>query len=225
MLPATRKIILAFLFLFPALALAACGKNGPESSLSNGLSAPEMAESPKLFSQWKPGKQDEGYLVALKSAIVEDRVYDWDTLASAIIVRAMPFSPTVAQAAESMHGGSPYYLKEINSWGKNSAFKPGEPVVVLLGLYSPSLGEKDVTRLERFRPVLVTEDGRALAALEIKRYGRAATFVLDHFPIFNKWEEVFMVRFPAPAKSWQRGPLTFQLEWPGGTQHLTLKAE
>lgn len=225
MLPAARKMILVFLFLFAALALAACGKNGAESPLADGLSAPETTKPSKLFGQWKPGQQDESYLAALKAAIVEDKVYDWDTLASAIIVRALPFSPTVAQAAESVHGGSSYYHKEINLWGRNSAFKPGAPVVVLLGLYSPNLGEKDVTRLERFRPVLVTEDGRALAALEIKRYGRAKTFIMDHFPIFNNWEEVFMVKFPAPAKSWQRGPLTFRLEWPGGSQHLTLKAE
>lgn len=223
---AARKIFLICLFLLSAPALAACSKNGSEGLSGGELSALKTARSSSgPFGEWKPSQKDERYLAVLKSTMVEDRVYSWNTLASAIIVRALPYSPTVAQAAEYMYGDSPYYHNEVGRWGRSSAFKAGAPVVVLLGLYSPKLGEKDLTKLERFRPILMTADGRALAAIEIKRYGRASTFVQDHFPVFDHWEEVYMVKFPAPAKSWQTGPLTFRLEWPGGTQNLTLNVE
>ena len=221
---AARSLILFNLMLFSAVALCSCTKSAADGYGSE-LTSLRSARSSGPFADWKPNQRDERYLALLKSHLVEDRVYSWNTLASAIIVKALPYSPTVAEAAEFMFGDSPYYHNEIGRWGRNSAFKAGAPVVVLVGLYTPDLKEKDVTKLERFRPMLMTADGRSLEALEIKRYGRASAFIGDHFPIFNHWEEVFMVKFPAPSKSWQRGSLSFRLEWPGGSQHLTLIAD
>lgn len=228
---AARACPLLCLFLI-CLAFSACAKDkttygpGSENEPAGSYGA---ADSPPggfaPFRDWKPTEKDEQYLDLLRSAAVEGRAYNWNTLASAIIVKALPYSPQVAAAAEHMHGGRPYFSNETGRWGLNSAFTPGAPVVVLMGLYVPDLKEKDVVKLERFSPVLIAGDGRELKPLAIKRYGRASDFIRDNFPVFNHWEEVYMLKFPAPSKSWQRGTLLFRLSWPGGAQDLTLKVE
>lgn len=218
--------VIRFVFLlccFSAfLALPGCAKETAVSNPGVGPEALAGQDSRAPFSTWKPTEKDEKYLTVLKSALVEDRVYSWNTLASAVIVRALPYSARVAGAAEYMHGDRPFFYNEVGRWGRNAAFKPGAPVVVLMGLYAPGLREKDVTKLERFRLRLAAPDGRLLEPLEIKRYGRASVFIGDHFPVFNHWEEVYMVKFPSPGSNWQSGRLSFQLDWPGGSQHLSL---
>lgn len=218
--------------LLTGLVFSACARDktvydrGSENEATTNYSAKDSSSGGFApFSDWKPTVKDERYLTLLKSAAVEDRTYSWNTLASAIIVKALPYSPKVAAAAEHMHGGRPYFSNEVGRWGRNSAFNPGAPVVILMGLYVPDLKEKDVTKLERFSPVLITGDGRELKPLEIKRYGRASDFIRDNFPVFNHWEEVYMLKFPAPSRSWQRGTLSFRLDWPGGAQDLKLQVE
>lgn len=213
--------------LLLALALGGCAREGgPARAGQDGFAYPRAGagDGGGPFGEWKPTGQDERYLELLKASLVEDRVYSWNTLASAVIVRALPYSPQVAGAAEARYGDRPTFINEVGRWGRTSAFRPGAPVVLLVGIYSPQLGEKDLTHLKRFRPTLLSADGRELEPLEIKRYGRHATFVTDYFPVFDHWEEVYLLKFPAPARSWQAGDLLFKLHWPGGTQQLSLTA-
>ena len=94
-------------------------------------------------------------------------------------------------------------------------------MVVLLGLLTQYITADDLIKLGRFRPTLVTSDGRVLTPMELKRYGRDAVFIRDHFPIFNPWEEVYLVRFDSSANR-HPGRVEFRLEWPGGVQTLFL---
>lgn len=193
------------LILLALICLSACGKNGPFSP-----------EARRQSAQW------DSYMETLKAAQVIDDSFSWKTLSSALIVRALPYSPTVAGAAEARFSGDPTFTKEVSTWGRTSASQPGAPVVVLMGIFTQDKGEKDVTELGRFRPRLIAEDGRSLAPLAIKRYGRDSLFIRDHFPNFNPWEQVYMVKFPAPSRGWQSGQATFELQWPGGSQRLDL---
>lgn len=159
------------------------------------------------------------YMRVLQNALVTDDTFAWNTLSSALIVRALPYSNSVAEAAQRRFSNEPAFQKETGGWFKSSKRGGNTPTIVLMGLYTPDLAEKDVTKLGRFRPRLRTDDGRLIEPLEIKRYGRDSVFIRDHFPIFNPWEEVFLVKFDYQAGS---DPLNFLLEWPGGTQNLLL---
>ena len=163
------------------------------------------------------------YLRTLKSALTVDDTFEWSTLSSALIIRALPYSPAVSQAATQRFADDPTFQKEAGAWNRTSKRNAQPPVIILMGIYTPDLAEKDITKIGRFRPRLKTADGRLLPPLEIKRYGRDSVFIRDHFPIFNPWEEVYLVKFSSPD---HRGPysqpLEFALEWPGGVQTLTL---
>ena len=163
------------------------------------------------------------YMKTLKADLVVDDTFEWNTLSSALIIRALPYSPPVARAATQRFADDPTFHKEAETWERTSKRNANQPVVILMGIFTPDLAEKDITKLGRFRPKLKTADGRLLQPLEIKRYGRDAVFIRDHFPIFNPWEEVYLVKFASPSgRDPYSSPLEFVLEWPGGTQTLIL---
>jgi len=161
------------------------------------------------------------YMKELQAAIVIDDTFTWNTLSSALIVKALPYTPAVAQAAGARYASDPVYAQETAQW-RTPLRNRRPPLVILMGIFAPDLKEKDITQLGRFRPGLMTPDGRILAPLEIKRYGRDSVFMRDHFPIFNPWEEVYLVKFPAYGGDWGYERLDFRLEWPGGVQTLPL---
>ncbi|MDR0882170.1 MAG: hypothetical protein LBP55_06475 [Candidatus Adiutrix sp.] len=209
MTPGPRKHPAYFLpaLIVLGLGLSACGR---------GPFAPEaLRQSAEL----------EHYTQVLQSALVEDKTFEWQTLASALIVRALPYSPRISREAQSRFAGDPTFNTEAGGWERRPSRSSGRPVVILMGVFAPDLAEKDITKLGRFRPRLHTPSGQRLEPLEIKRFGRDAVFVRDHFPVFNPWEEVFLVRFPAPAGGGGAGPLDFKLEWPGGVQTLVLSGD
>lgn len=163
------------------------------------------------------------YMRVLQSALVVDDTFEWNTMSSALIVRVLPYSPEVAQAAALRFADDPAFHKEVESWKRISGRAADPPVIILMGIFTPDLGEKDITKLSRFRPKLGTADRRAMPPLEIKRFGRDAVFIRDHFPIFNPWEEVYLVKFASPSGRHPfSSPMEFMLEWPGGIQTLTL---
>ena len=197
-----QRLLLVFII---ALGLTACGK-GPFS--------PEARRQSESLNQ---------YMRTLKSALVTDDTFEWRTLSSALIIRALPYAPAVSQAASRRFADDPTFRKEADTWNRISRRNAGQPVIILMGVHTPDLGEKDITKLGRFRPRLKTADGRLLQPLEIKRYGRDSVFIRDHFPVFNPWEEVFLVKFSSPdRREPYAGPLEFALEWPGGVQTLIL---
>lgn len=162
------------------------------------------------------------YLDVLRSALVTDDTFEWNTLSSALIVRALPYTPTVAKEAEYRFQGDPAFSAEVSGWRYLPRGVAGPPVIVLMGIFAPDLKEKDIIKLGRFRPRLRTADGRVMKPVEIKRFGRDSVFVRDHFPVFNRWEEVYLVKFASPGPAWPSGSVDFQLEWPGGVQNLIL---
>ena len=181
------------------------------SACSYGMFSPEAAQR---------AKSSEQYLKLLRSLMVKSDTFEWKYLASSIIVQALPYNQVLQEAAEHRFYGSPAFTKETSAWLKPSRSFKAQPTIILMGLYTQNLAENDVTKTKRFRPRLLTSDGRTLEPLEIKRYERDDPFIRDHFPIFNPWEEVFMVKF---AEDRTTTPLTYQLYWPGGVQTLTLK--
>ena len=196
-----QRLLLVFII---GLGLTACDK-GPFS--------PEARQQSENLNQ---------YMRTLKSALTVDDTFEWRTLSSGLIIRALPYAPAVSQAANQRFADDPTFQKEAGAWNRVSK-RSAQPVVILMGIYIQDLAEKDITKLGRFRPRLKTADGRLLQPLEIKRYGRDSVFIRDHFPVFNPWEEVFLVKFNSPDR---RGPyaepLEFVLEWPGGVQTLIL---
>lgn len=196
-----RLLLVAIL----CLGLTACDK-GPFS--------PEARRQSESLTQ---------YMRTMQAALVVDDTFEWNTLASALIIRALPYSPDVAQAATQRFADDPTFHKEAGTWDRTSKRNANPPVVILMGVFTPDLAKKDITKLGRFRPRLKTADGRLLQPLEIKRYGRDAVFIRDHFPIFNPWEEVYLVKFTSPSgRHPYSAPLEFVLEWPGGVQTLIL---
>ncbi len=185
------------------LALTACDK---------GPFAPE--------ARMQAASRDQ-YLKLLREYLVTDGAFEWNTLSSALIVRALPYAAAISQAADRRFTGDPTFEREVGTWDRPAKRSSGPPVVVLLGLFSQDITADDLIKLGRFRPALVTSDGRVLAPMELKRYGRDAVFIRDHFPVFNPWEEVYLVRFDVPAHG-RPGWLEFRLEWPGGAQTLFL---
>lgn len=159
------------------------------------------------------------YLAVLRTNLVTDDTFEFSTMSSAIIVHALPFNQMVREAADSRFASSPDYSMETHPWFKPTSSFYGESTVVLMGLYTPDLADGDLTILHRFRPRLLTSEGRLLEPLEIKDYGKKKAFMRDHFPVFNPWEKIYMIKFPA-TKSAEH--LTFQLVWPGGVQSLEL---
>ena len=165
-------------------------------------------------------KKSDQYLKVLRSLMVKSNTFEWKFLSSSIIVQALPYNHALQKVAEHRFYGSATFTEETSAWLKPYRSFPAQPTVILMGLYTQDLAEDDVTKTKRFRPRLLSSDGRTLEPLEIKRYGRDNPFIRDHFPIFNPWEEVFMVKF---AEDRTTTPLTYQLCWPGGVQTLTLK--
>ncbi|MDR2946748.1 MAG: hypothetical protein LBV79_08390 [Candidatus Adiutrix sp.] len=162
------------------------------------------------------------YMMELGSALATNQSFEWNTLSSALIVRALPYTAAVAQAADRRFAADPAYQKETAAW-KRPAKRGQAPLVILMGLYTPDLAEKDITKLGRFRPRLKGADGQLWAPRDIKRYGRDAVFIRDHFPIFNPWEEVYLLTFDSPAGRYPAETLDFVLEWPGGAQGLVVQ--
>ncbi|UQZ89979.1 hypothetical protein C4J81_12505 [Deltaproteobacteria bacterium Smac51] len=186
------------------LALAGCR---PVSSL-------------ETFVQPTPREEYQDFLT---SKIVSDDTFNIKTLSSALIVKALFYGQDVDARARLLFHSDPIFSKETSDWGRTPKGAYGPPVVILMGLFAPDLGEKDVTKLGRFRPKLRTMDGRVLSPTSIKRFGRDSTFVRDYFPAFNPWEEVFLVKFnPLTSRGYYTSRLEFILEWPGGVQTLIL---
>ncbi len=188
--------------LIAGLGLTACGR---------GPFAPEAQAQYRAL---------EHYVRLLSANLTVDDTFEWNTLSSALIVRALPYNTVVSQAASARFAGDPTFAAETAGWG-SAGHRSNRTVVVLLGLFTPDLAEKDLTKLGRFRPRLLAADGRILEPVEIKRYGRDAVFIRDHFPVFNSWEDVYLVRFAASGLQTD-GRLEFRLEWPGGVQTLWL---
>lgn len=186
--------------LLSCLGLAACSK-GPFSPEARQQSA-----------------ERDRYLKALRAALVTDDTFEWKSLSSALIVRALPYSPAVAEEAELRFRDAPPFFQEVAGWSRSN--RSGRPLVILMGIYASDLKEKDIVKLGRFRPRLVSPDGRLMPPLEIKRFGRDSVFIRDYFPVFNPWEEVYLIKFASSGRAY--GPLEFRLEWPGGAQSLML---
>lgn len=191
---------LIFLVLLAAALLSACGK-GPFS--------------PEAMRQ---SQERDSYLKLLKDHLIADDTFEWDTLSSALIVRILPYKGDVRRSAENRFFEAPPFKTETASWDKRRKNGSAAPVIILLGFYNQSLKEKDITKDQRFRPRLQLPDGRVLTPFAIKRFGRDKAFIRDYFPVFNPWEEVYLVKFDPPARL--NGTVNFLLEWPGGTQSL-----
>lgn len=162
------------------------------------------------------------YLKTLQAALATDDTFEWSSLSSALIVRALPYTAQLAGAAEDRFRDDPTFYNEVSGWSRLPQGAAGPPVIILMGLYAPDLKAKDITQLGRFRPRLAAADGRILNPAEVKRFGRDSVFIRDHFPVFNPWEEVYLVKFASPGPAGPSGPLNFRLEWPGGVQTLLL---
>lgn len=165
------------------------------------------------------------YLKVLQSALVTDDTFEWNSLSSALIVRALVYAPELAGAAEDRFRDDPTFHKEVSGWRHSPRGAATPPVVILMGIFAPDLKAQDITKLGRFRPRLATDDGRLMSPAEIKRFGRDSVFIRDHFPVFNPWEEVYLVKFDSPGRAWSSNPLDFRLEWPGGVQTLLLNVK
>lgn len=167
------------------------------------------------------------YKAFLKSGITKSKTIDMEALSAAVIVKALPFTQAVETRARLLFQADPIVTRELAGWRHNPKDKRQAPFIVIMGLFAPDLGEKDITETGRFRPRLKTPGGgTVLDAAEIKRYGRDSVFMRDYFPVFDPWEEVFLIKFD-PAYSlgiFSTNPehYEFILEWPGGAQILTL---
>ncbi|MDL2226249.1 hypothetical protein LJB86_01130 [Deltaproteobacteria bacterium OttesenSCG-928-M10] len=165
------------------------------------------------------------YVKMLQANLVVDDTFEWNTLSSALIVRVLPYNQEVSRAADLRFASDKTFHTETAAWDRAPGRKARPPVTILLGLFTQDLKAKDVMEMERFRPRLKTAGGRILEPLEIKRYGRDHVFIRDHFPIFNPWEDVYLVKFQGPSRSADTyDRQEFLLEWPGGTQTLILNS-
>ncbi len=164
----------------------------------------------------------EDYQAFLNSKIKADEVFNMKTLSSALIVKALLYNQDVEARARLLFQADPIFNRETSGWNRAPRDAYGRGIVVLMGLFAPDLGEKDLAE-GRFRPGLKTPGGRILKAAEIKPYGRDSAFVRDYFPAFDPWEEVFLVKFNSPDSSPNSASqCEFMLEWPGGLQTLPL---
>lgn len=165
------------------------------------------------------------YVKILQANLTTDDTFEWNTLSSALIVRILSYNQEVSQAADLRFASDKAFHTETAAWNRVPVRKAGQPVTVLLGLFTQDLMAKDVIERKRFRPRLKTADGRILEPLEIKRYGRDHFFIRDHFPVFNHWEEVYLVKFKVSSRSANNNDRQeFILEWPGGIQTLILNS-
>lgn len=202
------KSALRAFFYLTALGLAALGLG----ACSKGPFSPEAKQQ---------AAERDRYLRLLQSTLVTDDTFEWNILSSALIVRALPYGPRVARAAEQRFRDDPSFHQEAAGWSQAGRGAAAGPVIILMGIFAPDLKAKDITQLGRFRPRLAAADGRIREPLELKRFGRDSVFIRDHFPVFNPWEEVYLLKFASPGP----GPLDFRLEWPGGVQTLLLSPE
>lgn len=194
--------VLGLLIFCPGLTACSTGPFSPEARQQAG--------------------QRDRYLKALQSGLVADDTFEWSSLSSALIVRALPYTAQLAGVAEDRFRDDPTFYNEVSSWSRLPGGAAGPPVIVLMGLFAPDLKAGDITKLGRFRPRLAAADGRIMSPAEVKRFGRDSVFIRDHFPVFNPWEEVFLVKFASPGPAGSSGPIDFRLEWPGGAQTLLL---
>lgn len=163
----------------------------------------------------------EEYAAFLRVKIAADKNFDFDTLSSNLIVKALVYSPEVEARARLLFHGDPLFNREVDSWRRASAGSSKTRLVVVMGLFAPDLNEKDVEE-GRFRPALVMADGHLVRAADIVRYGRDSVFARNYFPVFDPWEELYAVKFDLPLSSPQGAADGFIVEWPGGVARLTL---
>lgn len=160
----------------------------------------------------------EEYQAFLHSRVSTAKAIDLKTLSAGLVLKALPFSQNVESRGRLLFLGDPQFTAETAAW------KRGGPIIILMGLFTPDLGEKDVTATGRFRPALKTPDGAILKPLAIKRYGRDSVFMRDYFPAFDPWEEVFVISFDPGRSAGDFDPAAYEfiLEWPGGVKTLPL---
>ena len=163
------------------------------------------------------------YVKTLQTHFTVNDTFEWNTLSSALIVRLLPYNQAVRQAADARFSSDPAFHTETAAWNKIPGRKKARPVTILMGIFTPDLKAKDVIERERFRPRLKTPDGRLVKPLNIKRYGRDDVFIRDHFPVFNIWEDVYLLQFQ-PLSSSASDHLEFVLEWPGGERTVILNS-
>lgn len=187
--------------IFCSIFLSACDK-GPFSPEARGQAAAR-----------------DQYLKALQTNLVTDGTFNFGTLSADIIVRVLPLNQMVRQAADHRFLTDQNFTREVDQWLKPPRGLAGNSTVILMGLFTQDLAEGDLTELQRFRPRLLTSAGHLLEPVSIEDYGRDQSFIQDHFPVFNPWEAVFIVKFP-PTKTTET--LIYQLQWPGGIQNLVL---
>lgn len=204
-----KRVSRAFFYLAVLSLLLACPGL---TACSKGPFSPEAKQQ---------AAERDRYLKALQSALVTDDTFEWNSLSSALIVRALAYTPELAGAAEDRFRDDPTFRDEVSGWRYSARGAAAPPVVILMGIFAPDLKAQDITKLGRFRPRLAA-GGRLISPAEIKRFGRDSVFIRDHFPIFNPWEEVYLVKFDSPGRAWSSGQLDFRLEWPGGVQTLLL---
>ncbi len=196
------KSMLLLLIVGGTLALSSC-QSGPFS--------PEARAQAKALNQYK---------ALLEANLLNDETFDWDSLSSALILRVLPYNKQIDQAAQYRFYNDPNFTRERKIWvARPKSLK--ETQVFFFGLFTRDLKAEDLTEKKRFRPELLTPAGHLLEPLALKRYGRDNPFIRDTFPVFNPWEDVYMVAFPLDTNV-SGSPLEFILQWPGGTQNLVL---
>lgn len=183
--------------------------------------------SAELKTMARTSPQEE-YRAYLQSNISTAKAIDLETLSAAVIVKALPYSPSVETRARLLFHSAPVFIQETRAWRRAPQGQSGTPLILLMGLFAPDLGEKDVTETGRFRVRLhlKTPEGVTLTPVEITRHGRDSVFMRDYFPAFDPWEEVFVLKFAANDRAEILQNLAnceFILEWPGGTEILPLK--
>ncbi len=165
----------------------------------------------------------EEYQAFLRTKIVSAKAFDFETASPALVVKALPYDRETEERAVSLFHADPLFSRETDSWNRVPPKGKGPVQIVLMGLFVPDLKEKDIKN-GRFRPALKTPEGRILRAADIKRHGRDSAFARDYFPVFDRWEEVFVVKFQMPAGALRPSQCEFMLEWPGGTETVPLSA-
>ncbi|MDR2353881.1 MAG: hypothetical protein LBF22_12160 [Deltaproteobacteria bacterium] len=154
----------------------------------------------------------QAYLNLVSSYATHDEIYFFNDMEETLFLDALNLTPELLTASKLRWSKNPEFMEALDNW-----LPRGRGRAILLGIFSRSFQEDDFLKKKSFRAHLQTS-GKTLAAdviLMVK-----PSFLVHYFPVFNRWEKVFALHFPAAPGTLQS---TLIVEWPAGKRELILK--
>jgi hypothetical protein len=157
-------------------------------------------------------KSRDDYLALLKTRLAHDEIFYLNKLGEVLWVDVLPLTGEVMAAGQARWSEDKRREALLKAWLPPE----GPPArIVLVGLFIKGLTKEDVLTNGRIR-LQLRSGGQVLDALAVEEVKPDIWW--DYYPVFNRWEKVFAVRFPANTPD--DGSLV--ISWPAGSRELSL---